>query len=348
MTETQPPFAAPGRGPGPGGPGPGLQLTLARSIAPSDTDTSIVIAAPTGPQIETGTVAVTAHDDLAYATRTGVDGREAPLRLDLLVPETPGDKPLVVYLPGGGFVMANKGMALERRTYLAEAGYAVASIEYRTVPDGATYPDAVADAKSAIRYLRAHAAQYGIDAGRVAVWGESAGGYLAAMVGATNGLAPFTTRDNGGFSSDVQAVVDLFGASDLLKLAADFDPVAQQAHLRPGTPIAAFVLGAATEVSLADNPVAVAAADPTTYITAATPPFLLFHGSADPLISPSQTLLLHTALLEHNIESTRYVLTGAGHGDLAAMLGDPEAALPWSTAELLGYITDFLDKYLGT
>jgi hypothetical protein len=68
--------------------------------------------------------------------------------------------------------------------------------------------------------------------------------------------------------------------------------------------------------------------------------------SDDNVIPPSQSLLLHTALLEHGAESTRYVLTGAKHGDLSAMLGDPEAALPWSTEETLSYITGFLAKHL--
>jgi acetyl esterase/lipase len=338
MTQTPPPSLGDLRGP--------LQLTLARSIAPSDTSTSVVIDSPAGPQITTGAVGVSAYRDLVYATRAGAGGRSVQLRLDLLVPATAGAKPLVVYLPGGGFVMANKEMAAERRRFVAEAGYAVASIEYRTVPLGATYREAVADAKSAIRFLRAHAADYGIDTSKVAVWGESAGGYLVSMVGATNGWAQFETPDNGEFSSAVQAVIDLFGASDLAKLAADFDPDAQRAHLRPGTPIAAFVFGPGTERSLADDPAAVADADPSTYVSAAAPPFLIFHGSADKLISPSQTLLLHTALLAHGVQSTRYVLAGAGHGDLAAMLGDPEAALPWSTTEFLGYITDFLGKHL--
>ena len=343
MTENpQPPFA----GPPTGVPGAMLQLTLARSIAPSDDSTSIVIAAPRGPQIQTGSVGVAAHTDVVYTTREDAEGRKLPLRLDLLVPETPGAKPLVVYVPGGGFVAANKEMALERRTYLAEAGYAVASVEYRTVLNGATYREAVADAKSAIRFLRAHGDEYGIDTSKVAIWGESAGGYLASMVGATNTIVAFETPDNFGHSSAVQAVINQFGASDLLRLAADFDPEAQQAHLRPGTPAAAFILGAGTDKSLADDPEAVALADPTTYVAAGTPPFLHFHGSADNLISPSQSLLLHTALLDNGVESARYVLTGAEHGDLAAVLGNPAAALPWSTEELLGYITEFLGKTL--
>jgi acetyl esterase/lipase len=326
------------------------RLTVARSIAPSDTSTSIVIAPPGGPQIGTGAVEVSAYEDLVYATRKGADGQELELRLDLLVPETAGAKPLVVFLPGGGFVRAEKAMALDRRRYVAEVGYAVASVSYRTVPLGATYRESVADAKSAIRFLRAHSAEYGFDASKVAVWGESAGGYLAAMLGATNGLAEFETPDDSGDSragSDVQAVVDLFGASDLARLAADFDPEAQREHLQPGSPMAAFVFGAGTTLSLADDPSAVAAADPTTYVNAATPPFLIFHGSGDRFISPSQTLLLHTALREHGVESTRYVLDGADHGDLAVLLGDPEAALPWSTQEALGYITAFLGKHLA-
>jgi hypothetical protein len=70
-------------------------------------------------------------------------------------------------------------------------------------------------------------------------------------------------------------------------------------------------------------------------------------GSADNVVPPSQSLLLHIALLEQSVESNRYVLTGAKHGDLSAMLGEPEATLAWSTEEVLGHITAFLAKHLG-
>jgi acetyl esterase/lipase len=327
------------------GPAAMPEIVLARSIAPGDNSTSIVIA-PAGPQIQTGAVGVTAHTDIVYATREDAAGQDLLLRLDLLVPETPGARPLVVYLPGGGFVFSAKEAALERRKYVAEAGFAVASAEYRTVRHGATYRDAVADAKSAIRFLRAHGAQYGLGTSKVALWGESAGGYVASMAGVTNAIAEFETPDNPGFSSDVQAVINQFGASNLLKFVADFDPETRPALLRPGTPAAAFIFGPGTGLSLADNPESVAAADPTSYVTAETPPFLHFHGSADNVIPPGQSLLLHTALLEHGAKSTRYVLAGAKHGDLSAMLGDPEAARPWSTEETLGYITRFLASQL--
>jgi acetyl esterase/lipase len=167
------------------------------------------------------------------------------------------------------------------------------------------------------------------------------------MTGATNGEPAFETPGNQEHSSTVEAVIDLFGPSDLLKLGEDFDPAFQAGHLAPGTPAAAFIFGPGTTNSLTDNPAAVAATDPATRLGRATPPFVLFHGSADRLVSPSQTLLLHTALLAHGVQSTRYVLDGAGHGDLAALLGDPDGALPWSTQELLGYIVNFLDKELS-
>jgi acetyl esterase/lipase len=342
MTRNPPPLAASPVG----GPGAMPEIVLARSVAPSDTSTSTVLPPATEPQIQTGAVGVTAHTDIVYATRQDVDGTELPLRPDLLVPRTTGPKPVVVYLSGGGFVLSNKEAALGRRTYVAEAGYAVASAEYRTVRDGATYRDAVADAKSAISFLRAHGAQYGLDTSKIAVWGESAGGYLASLVGTTQAAAGFETPDNPGPSSEVQAVINQFGLSNLLKFVADFDPEARQALLRPGTAAAEFVFGPGTGLSLADGPEAVAAADPAQYVTAQAPPFLHFHGSADNVVPPSQSLLLHTALLEKGVESTRYVLTGAKHGDLSAMLGDPGAALPWSTKEILGYITGFLAKHL--
>jgi acetyl esterase/lipase len=320
-------------------------IVFATSVAPSDTSSSIVLGLPRGEQIRTGRIPVETRDDVVFATREAGAGR-LELSLDLLAPRTGEARPLVVYLPGGGFVISPKEAAAERRRYIAEAGYAVASVRYRTIMDGATYADGVADVKSAIRFLRAHAAHYRVDARRVAVWGESAGGYLAAMTGATNGIARFEAADNPGHSSDVQAVIDLFGPSDLLHIAADFDEAAQRAHAAPGIPASAYVLGpSGAGRALADDPAAVALADPATYVRPGTPPFLLFHGTLDTMVSPSQTLLLHSVLRARGVESTRYVLTGAGHGDLG-FLGDTETALPWTTRETMDRIAGFLDRTL--
>ncbi|WP_405059290.1 alpha/beta hydrolase [Kribbella sp. NBC_01505] len=319
-------------------------LIFATTVKASDTSTSTVIA-PTGAQIVRGKTNVTAHNDIVYSAPT-VNGQQTELKLDLQVPETAGQKPLVIYIPGGGFVLSQKTANLDQRTYVAEQGYVVASIEYRTIGQGATYKTGPADVKSAVRYLRAHADEYGIDAGEVAVWGQSAGGYLAAMTGTTNGDKQFDVGDNLDQSSDVQGVVDEFGASDLSKIAADFDQAAQDANYAPGNSLATWVYGAGTKESVKNPSAAITASDPIGYISSRTAPFLSLHGSADRLISPSQTLLLHNALRSKGIESSRYVLTGADHGDLS-FTGDTAAGKPWGTQETMNHIVDFLDKQLA-
>jgi len=227
----------------------------------------------------------------------------------------------------------------------------VASIQYRTILDGATYSDGVADVKSAIRYLRTHAHQYHINASKVAVWGQSAGGYLAAMTGVTNGLRQFNTGGNLGQSSDVQAVVDQFGPSDLAKVAAGFDTATQEADYASGNSTAQWVFGPGTTKSVLDDPAAVAAADPVSYVNSADPPFVLFHGSDDHIVSSDQTLLLLDALRAKGVDSTRYVVKGANHGGLTTILGDTPANVKadklWTTQKVMGLIVSFLRQHLG-
>ena len=337
-SDTPPVGAAGGGGAGPTG------LTVAKTIAPSDTSTSVVIDPTKSPQIQCGRVEIQTHSDVVYSTPTSA-GKAVPLKLNVQGPKTEGAKPLVVYLSGGGFVMSSTQAALSHRTFVAEAGYVVASVQYRTTANSAIYVDGITDVKAAIRYLRAHAADYGIDPTHVAVWGESAGGYLAAMVGTNNGVKKYEAGENLDESSDVQAVVNEFGASDLARTASDFDAAAQAAWDAPGSSIAAYVFGPGTKKSVNSDPAAVAAASPMSTIDGTDPAFLMFHGSADKLISPSQTLLLHTALRKAGVDSTRYVVTGAGHGDLAFGTDAATVGL-WSTQEVMGHITTFLSDKL--
>jgi acetyl esterase/lipase len=237
-----------------------------------------------------------------------------PLRLDLLTPAAPGRYPLVVYLPGGGFVMAHRGMARPERGFVAAAGYAVASIEYRTIRHGATYRDGVADGRAAIDHLVGQADAYGIDANRIAVWGESAGGYLASLIGLSD--------------PRVQAVVDQFGASDLSRVADGFDARMRAALAHPRHPIHRY---GATNANLID------------LVRPGAPAFLLLHGDDDRVIPPGQTLALHQALKAVGVDSTHYLLVGAGHGRLALAR---RQARQWTTVQLMTLITDFLDEHL--
>jgi acetyl esterase/lipase len=318
---------------------------MASTIAASDTSTSIVIRPDPNDQITCGETAIKTVEDIVFSTRTLPNGKSMDLSMDIQMPVPRGRRPLVVYVPGGGFIQAPKEAALNLRTYVAEAGFVVASIQYRTVRNGANYRDGIADVKSAIRFLRANADKYGIDPGKVAVWGESAGGYLVAMVGVTNGIKAFDVGNDLDQSSDVQAVVDKFGASDVSKLSADFDLHAREASNVNDNPIAQYI-GIARGTHLLDVQIATTSANPLTYVKASTPPFLIFHGSQDRLISPSQTLILHNALVAAGASSTRYVLDGAGHGDLS-FLGDSKSGLPWSTKQSMGIIVDFLKRSIG-
>lgn len=318
---------------------------MASTIAASDTSTSSVIRPDPKDQITCGRTKLRTYTDVVFVRRTLANGKPLDLSMDIQVPDPPKRRPLVVYVTGGGFIQAPKEAALNLRTYIAEAGYVVASIEYRTVRDGANYRDGIADVKSAIRYLRANAVIYGIDPAHIAVWGESAGGYLAAMAGVTNGIKSFDAGNDLEQSSDVQAVVDKFGASDVSKLASDFDQSTRDADNAPGNSLAQYV-AMVPGTRLLDTKIATTAANPLTYVKPDHPPFLIFHGSRDRLISPSQTLILHDALSAAGGHSVRYVLDGAGHGDLS-FLGDTESGLPWSAKQTMDIIVGFLKASIG-
>jgi acetyl esterase/lipase len=307
---------------------------LATSIAPGDATSSIVIRPDSTRQIFCGKTMVSSINDVAFAHPTLSNGKSKELQLDILVPQPPEKRPLVLYVTGGGFSQAPKEAALNLRTYVAEAGFVVASLQYRTDRDGATYREGIADVKSAIRFLRANADKYGIDAQHVAVWGESAGGYLVAMAGLTNGSRAFEAGEHLDQSSEVQAVVDKFGPSDVSQVAADFDAKAKADYAR------------ADAVMRYVGPDVKTRANPLTYVSATAPPFLFMHGSQDRLVSPSQTLLVHNALLAAGSHSTRYVLEGADHGDLAFM-GNEKSGLAWSAKDTMDIIVDFLKRTLG-
>jgi acetyl esterase/lipase len=267
------------------------------------------------------------------------------LKMDLQLPTSRPRRGVVVYVPGGGFVLSAKESALNLRTYVAEAGFVVASIQYRTTRDGATFRDGIADVKSAIRFLRGNSGRFGIDGRSIALWGESAGGYLVAMVGVTNHVRDFDAGESLDQSSDVQGVVDDFGASDISRIAADFDE-AMQRKMYSNEGLVQYI-GRSSSAKTLDTQVASTVANPITYIKSDAPPFLIFHGNQDRLISPSQTLILHDSLLAAGAHSSRYVVEGAGHGDLS-FIGDKNSGLPWSTNEVLGLVVDFLGKAMGS
>ena len=260
------------------------------------------------------------------------------MKMDILQPKSQEKLPAIVYVTGGGFINANKDNGIQLRMHLAEAGYVVASIQYRVAPT-AKFPQPLEDVKSAIRYLKAHADSYGIDPERVGIVGGSAGGYLTAMAGTTSGTTTFDKGENLSVTSDVKAAVDLYGLSDLTRIGDDYSDAVKEAHKSAGAPEALWVNGSAVfggkDGGILADPKAANAANPINYISKTSAPMLLMHGAKDFVVSPSQTDLLFQALQEKGIPSRRYLVEGAAHGGIY-----------WNQEEVLSIITQFFDQYL--
>jgi acetyl esterase/lipase len=269
--------------------------------------------------------------DLAYA------GVSPAQKLDLHLPATGRPPyPVIVFIHGGGFLYGNKrdGQAAPALEGLRR-GYAVASIDYRLSPE-AKFPAQIEDVKSSIRWLRANAAKYRLDPARIAVWGSSAGGDLAALAGTSGDVARLAglRPANAGYSDRVQAVVDWYGPISFLKTDQDFRAGGRgPANYDAAGSFLSRYLGAA----LPTVPGRVRAADPTTYITPGDPPFFIEHGTADGTVPVRQSTRFAAALarvLGRDQVSLR-LLPGAGHADAA-----------FFTRENVGRILDWLDGRL--
>lgn len=260
------------------------------------------------------------------------------LRMSVMVPRTNDLKPAIVYFPGGGFVSADHEKYSEMRMALAQAGFVVAAAEYRVVPD--QYPALVEDGKAAVRYLREHAVDYGIDPSRIGVIGDSAGGYVAQMLGTTNGERAFDQGDFLDKSSDVQAAVTLYGISDLRSIGEGFPAAVQKVHQSPAVTEALLLNGTAFGTfpgAAIDSDAAKAlAASPIGHAGGDAPPFLIMHGTADTLVSPAQSKHLYEALSKGRSRVDYILLEGAGHGDLH-----------WYQAPVIGRVVDWFKQSLG-
>ena len=238
-------------------------------------------------------------------------------QLDLYLPGRTGTAiPLVVFIHGGAFSGGDKREVLGARE-LTSRGIAVASINYRLSGE-APFPAGAQDVKAAVRWLRAHSAEYGLDPNRFAAWGPSSGGYLASMLGVTDTQQPNGLDDpalgNAGTSSAVQAVASLYGPSDFRTMNAQAvqNPCGgtPQDHDADGSPESAWLRGPVQTTALAT------AADLTAWVPTAKrlPPFLFIHGTADCLVPYDQSEELAEAIAQAGGKTGVILVQGAGHG----------------------------------
>jgi acetyl esterase/lipase len=260
-----------------------------------------------------------AYRDLAYVA----DGHQRQ-KLDIYLPREGKHLPLIIWVHGGAFRAGSKegGVPLQ---YLS-AGYAVASLNYR-LSQHAIFPAQIEDVKAAVRWLRANAQTYRLDPSRFGAWGPSAGGHLVAMLGTTGDVKEFEVGANLEASSRVQAVVDYFGPTDFLQMDAQRLPNGM-VHDTPDSPESQLIGG-----PIQENKDRVAKANPITYVSKDDPPFLIVHGTRDPLVPYQQSVLLKNALEKAGTPVSFYTVKGGGHGRFE----DPNVAR---------LTTAFLEKHL--
>lgn len=257
------------------------------------------------------------------------------LKMTLFVPRTKEKKPAVLYFPGGGFTSADHEKFLEMRYALACAGYVVAACEYRAVPN--KFPALLEDAKAAVRWMRAHASEFGVDANRIGLLGDSAGGYAVQMAGATNGEKNWDVGDFKEVSSDVQAVVSIYGISDLTTIGEGIGN--ENVHASAAVTEALLLNGPAFKdfagASVNADPQKAKAASPIGHVDGTEPPFLLMHGSGDKVVSPLQSKKMFEALQNKKVEAEYVLVRGAEHGDL-----------PWYQPGVISRVVNFFDRHL--
>ena len=262
-------------------------------------------------------------EDRSWIKRKYLDVSYGPLKeevMDIYLPnEGEGPFPVIVMIHGGGWCDGDKTYWEPNGGIKAVAfGFAVASINYRLGPEH-PHPAQIQDVKAAIRFIRANAEKYGFDPKRIATWGGSAGGHLAALAGTAADVPELTDRSLGNpdQSEAVQAVVDWYGPIWIDRSAQYFETLnnftdAQQAGETPERFLGLL------QCSPEELPEKAVAFSPATYITKDCPPFLIQHGTVDPVVPYLQSVDFDKALSEVIGEDkvTLDLVHNQGHGSL--------------------------------
>jgi len=248
-----------------------------------------------------------------------MDGLE--LKLDAYYPATANGRwPAILYVHGGSWTGGDKRSPATQpdRAALVEAGFLVASINYRLAPEY-RFPAMIEDAKCAVRYLRAHADEFNLDPERMGVFGNSSGGYIAALLGLADESAGWDVGQYLEYSSSVGAVVDLFGPSDLTSLLEN-------------------------NSELVFRNEDLMAASPVNHVTKEAPPFLILHGDHDSVVPLEQSQVLYERLTEHGVRAELVVVRGGGHGFTPADSPDMQPTREEVTRLMVAFFQRILKK----
>ena len=242
--------------------------------------------------------------NIVYSSPNGED-----LALQLLKPQwNSGGKgfPLIVFIQGSAWQKPDQFWELPQLSLLARQGFVVASVTHRSCWDAAA-PAFLRDVKAALRYLRAHAAEYDIDKTRVCAWGTSSGGNTALLLGLTGDDPAYETEDCAGESTTVQAVVDCFGPTDLVDVLEH-----QPENIRYSDQNLIFALGGKNPDTCHD---VLEQISPLRLVKPGRklPPFLILHGDADDVVAYEQSEALYQRLIDCGYSADLVRVTNAPH-----------------------------------
>lgn len=289
--------------------------------------------------------------EFVYVTRTLADGTPCQRRMYVLIPsnqdpikasyEADGF-PCVVFVQGSAWHAQHLYAHFTDHVRLCSHGFVVACVQYRE-SDIAPFPAQMQDAKTAVRFVRAHAKQLHVNKERMALWGDSSGAHTALLAAFTAGMAvqscqaegrsiALDTPDYSDESAEVTCVVDWYGPVALELMNA---VPSSQDHNGPNSP-EGMVLGG---VTVRDHLELAAAASPLSYIPPVTeralPPVLIMHGGRDQLVNFDQSVRLYEALRSAGQDVEFYKLPDAHHGSAG-----------FRCAGALDVVEDFLRKQL--
>lgn len=268
--------------------------------------------------------------DISYGTQSEFE------KLDIyLPPEGEGPFPTIIFIHGGAWYACDKrDTQIEPYLTLLPEGYALASINYR-LSDEAKYPTGVFDCKAAVRFLKAHAEEYQLDAGRMALAGQSAGAYYVLMLGSTIGDPDMEDLSLGWADQDteVSCVVSWYAPTDIDKMYEQLreNGKAALSHSDPTAPEARYLGGQLDSLPLE----LVHKASPLYHVHPDMPPMLLQHGREDQLVPWQQSQTFYDRAKALGNDVTLELFDNAQHADPA-----------FETPENMARVKQFLDKHM--
>jgi len=242
---------------------------------------------------------------IEYAKHDGIT-----VEMDLYLPKDTARQdspmPVIIWIHGGAWKFGDIKEIEPAALAQTEKGYALASIGY-SLSKEAQWPTQIYQVKAGIRFLRANAEKYNLDPNTFICWGASSGGHMSNMLGATSNTGELEGQyGNPGYSSAVTAVISWYGLSDFLVLGNS----GMVDHNSIKSPESQLIGG-----PLLESTEQVAIANPTKYLTANTPPFLLLHGKNDQLVPSNQSKLMHQALVDAGAKSELFIFPNYTHAD---------------------------------